>query len=96
MSSAVRAGALVPRGTTGVGTSGPGGTPAAGALVVAALLTISVRARKTGSKRRRNSCSEAKSMVLGVAQVTRLETRKRLSGSSVEGVNNDDFGDSRR
>lgn len=37
LSSAGRAGALVPRGTTGAGTTGPGGTPAAGALVVAAL-----------------------------------------------------------
>ena len=31
---------------------------------------------KTGSKRRRNSYSEAKAMILEVAQVTRSETRK--------------------
>ena len=40
LSSAVRAGALVPRGTTDAETSGPGGTPAAGALVVAALYSV--------------------------------------------------------
>ena len=63
---------------SGVGT-GLGGTPAVGALVIAALHTIGVRGRVMGFKRRWNSCSETNTMVLGVAQVIRLETKKWLS-----------------
>lgn len=81
----MRAETLAPRDTIGAGTGGLGGTPAAGALVIAALHAIGVRDGVMGSKRRRNSCSGVNVMVLGVVQVMRSETKKRLSGSSRRG-----------